>query len=821
MRSRSWWIAAVLTASCVDAEDPQPAALTAELPLHLEDHLASARIEGSELPEGLPDAVEWRFDEPRPDWSPVEPLPPEFEAVASAPVDDALRLSLSGANRHPGTGRLLGSLRLRLRDWTLEEWSFVEIQARTSSRMRYVGLDFNYTEEEAHDVLPFFTSGDRVRLVTDGTVQTYRLSLDSPRTNRWKGPWTDLGIWFNSEDDETAAALDLLTVRVIPAAAQFGQERLGTRSVGKRAPDDPVVQPHRRTLFLHAPGRITYRVRVPDRGRLDVGLGVLPESPVTFSVTVETEDGERERLLEETYADHVRWGQRSIDLSHLAGETLDLTLGVTAKHTGAVALWGVPTLSGARATDAPNVIFYVIDGGGADYMSVYGYHRPTTPHLERIAALGAVFERAHSNASWTRPSTASFLTSLQHTALGGLDASGYNLVPDEVLTMAQRMRRGGYQTAQLTSNPNAGRVNGLERGIDFFREAGVDPSSVSSVELHRNFRDWRALYPAEPYWVHFQTTDVHNDHYPVAPFAGRFIDAARRETADRWRERVEEIPETPEVGVIEAIEQLGLDREAYWTAPWDLHDETMLHQDQRLGELVAELEAKGEWERTLLIVAGDHSVAAGAWDYCLLTRDPQPPHVYHDDRATPMLRPGVSRVPLIFVWPGRIAPGQRFEQAVSMLDVLPTLLDLLDLPLTGPMQGQSLAPLLLGEEGWQARPVVLDESETDRETGELGGRIEVIDGRWGASLEINPRADDPPRRRRTAPLLLFDLEQDPLCLQSLHEERADLVEEYTRFLRARWEEHRELSRSFTRSGDTTLTSEQLEALEALGDVGDD
>ena len=68
-----------------------------------------------------------------------------------------------------------------------------------------------------------------------------------------------------------------------------------------------------------------------------------------------------------------------------------------------------------------------------------------------------------------------------------------------------------------------------------------------------------------------------------------------------------------------------------------------------------------------------------------------------------MLSSFQTRVPLILVWPGRIPGGQRFQDPVSMLDVLPTILDLVDLPMPEVMQGQSLAPLLLGEEGWDAR----------------------------------------------------------------------------------------------------------------------
>ncbi len=174
---------------------------------------------------------------------------------------------------------------------------------------------------------------------------------------------------------------------------------------------------------------------------------------------------------------------------------------------------------------------------------------------------------------------------------------------------------------------------------------------------------------------------------------------------------------------------------------------------------------------------------------------------------------------MIFIWPGKIAPGQRFSQPVSMIDMLPTILDLADLPMPEVMQGQSLAPLLLEEGGWEQRPVILDEFEVDRETGELSGAIEVVDGQWGASLWIGPEPKDekiPPEEQRPAPLLLYDLWNDHYCLQSLHEERPDLVKKYTRFLQVKWKEHQELAKRFTRSEQTNLTPEQLRTLRSLG-----
>jgi arylsulfatase A-like enzyme len=153
-----------------------------------------------------------------------------------------------------------------------------------------------------------------------------------------------------------------------------------------------------------------------------------------------------------------------------------------------------------------------------------------------------------------------------------------------------------------------------------------------------------------------------------------------------------------------------------------------------------------------------------------------------------------------------------------MIDMLPTILDLVGLPMPEVMQGQSLAPLLLGEEGWEPRPVILDEFYVDDETGELSGMIEVVDGRWGASLAINGgfASENPLDDQRPSPLLLFDLWDDPYTQRSMHEERPDLVEKYTEFLEAQFEAHRSLAQLFTRSERVALTPEQLRTLRALG-----
>ena len=788
---------------CGDREAAQ-VILTADVPLHLEDHLDAATIEGSEIPTDVPEALEWRFDEPQPEWKPVGYA--ESTPVRVTRLDDALRVDITEANYRTGqTGNISydGWIYVDLPDLRPEDWGYVSVRARAQPGVRGVGLWLNPTdrsdpsqtpdsEYEPAGGWPLKYFADEAPLITDGLVHTYLLRVGSEED--WDEPWKQIGlrIFAGSQPGRVPTSIDILLVSLIPKEAAYADADVGVAHAFSGN-----IQ--RRELYTHAPARLEYRVRVPDGGRFDVGLGVVRDDvPVNFAITAQPLGGDAVTLLEETYSDSERWGQRSLDLTRFEGEEVSLVLTATSDRPGTVARWVAPTISGSRNTPKPNVIFYIIDSAGADFMSVYGYNRRTTPYIAQLAAEGAVFENAYSNSSYTSPSTRSFVTSLHDSALRGTGGRG---LPEQAMTMAQHMRVGGYQTAMFTSNPNAG--SATDRGVGTYRDAYPGVNSTSSVELHRDYWNWRSASPGEPYWAHFQTTDVHWPFRPAAPFAGLFISPELRETYYRWDSQLRS------AGGFRArnFDGAGVDRVAHAHAEQGLYDETMAHNDYQIGRLVERLKAAGEWEHTILIVASDHGYP-GASPRRL---DPMPP-----TGEWALLRPHVTRIPLIVVWPERIAPGQRFSDPVSMIDLLPTILDLAGLPMPEIMQGQSLAPLLLGTDGWEPRPVILDDFDVDPQTGELRGLIEVIDGRWGASLEINPDPEGPPEERRPAPLLLYDLWNDPHALSSLHEEWPDLVEHYTAFLEAQWEVHQALAQQFTPSEESPLTAEQLRTLRSLG-----
>ena len=111
----------------------------------------------------------------------------------------------------------------------------------------------------------------------------------------------------------------------------------------------------------------------------------------------------------------------------------------------------------------PNIILLVMDAGRADHLSCYGYARPTTPHIDRIAAEGTLYEKAISAAVWTVPSHASLFTGMY---LSGHGLYGRKLkLRQDIPTMASFLSSYGYDTLALTANALIGQATGLARGF--------------------------------------------------------------------------------------------------------------------------------------------------------------------------------------------------------------------------------------------------------------------------------------------------------------------------------------------------------------------
>ena len=221
-------------------------------------------------------------------------------------------------------------------------------------------------------------------------------------------------------------------------------------------------------------------------------------------------------------------------------------------------------------------------------MSAYGYNRRTTPNLERLAAEGALFERAYSNSSWSKPSTTSFMTGLHHTVLGGYRTPSDPL-PDGAPPWPSCSTRPATRPASSPRTPGAARMSSLDRGVDNLVESDRRPQlGLVARSSQRPSGAGATPIPAGPGG---RTSRSRTSTGPgsrcrrspapssAAPSAQAFNDMERRlgeatGTLGRsWALRA----------AAAVFEKAGIDRKAYFDGVRGAFDEAMAFSDHQLG----------------------------------------------------------------------------------------------------------------------------------------------------------------------------------------------------------------------------------------------
>ena len=257
--------------------------------------------------------MEWHFDEPQEDWKAVVPWNPTIDPGEVTQLDDALRVTLTDGTRNPDDS-WSGGLVLDVPDWNPEDLAHLVVRARTSDDVRNFLIGFSRREGTGTDTSgynPFeHRTGEGVPVVSDGTVQTYRARLDFFRgCPPPEEPIRQIALIFLADD---LATMDILSIRLIPKVANYADAGAASRTEIRN-------RVYRQALYTHTPGRVEYRVTIPEGGRLDFAMGVLREDvPVTFRVMAipdGTGAGDPTTVFEEPYAVKEAWGQRSVDLA--------------------------------------------------------------------------------------------------------------------------------------------------------------------------------------------------------------------------------------------------------------------------------------------------------------------------------------------------------------------------------------------------------------------------------------------------------------------------------------------------------------------------
>lgn len=311
-------------------------------------------------------------------------------------------------------------------------------------------------------------------------------------------------------------------------------------------------------------------------------------------------------------------------------------------------LWTVWLLDprGARAPAAgANVLLITIDTLRADRLPPYGYREIDTPALSRLAAEGVLFRHAYTTAPLTLPAHASLLTGLTPPAHGVRDNAGVRL--DEGLdTLAEILERHGYRTGGFVSafvlDSRWGLDQGFETYVDNFPVTVTDLARMAAIQrpgaaTWAAARGWLSDARPGPFflWIHF--FEPHTPYDPPEPFRTRY---ARR-----------------------------------------LYDGEIAYADALVGQVLAELEQRALLERTLIVVVGDHGEGLGE---------------HGEDEHGLLLYDSTLRIPWIMRLPAGREGGRRIDRAVSLVDVLPTVLDLVGIPAPAGLDGTSLAGLIEG-----------------------------------------------------------------------------------------------------------------------------
>ena len=555
-------------------------------------------------------------------------------------------------------------------------------------------------------------------------------------------------------------------------------------------------------------------------------LGTIDSLPVTFQVDASRPDGtDRTQLLAQTLTTADRWERRRLDLAAFAGETVRFSLSLTADADGAIGFWGSPVVRNDGARPAPvaqeppvtsagslgvrprGVILIQVDTLRRDHLDVYGYERETAPVLSRLAAEGATFRRTTAQATWTKVSTPSTMTSLYPLSHGVRDFA--DRLPAAAETLAEQYRAAGYATLAYSSVLFTGQFSNMHQGFEELHESGSadsTPSSKTAREYVDRLGEWLGRHRDVPFFVFLHVFDPHDPFEPREPYATMWADPAHKAEHEEQLEAVREHIEDQllrQFGMPDrrALEAAEIDPEAYVGYDQDWYDGSIRGMDVELGRLVERLRTLGLDDDTLIVFMSDHGEE-------FLEHD----RMFHGQTVYNEL----TQVPLVMRWPGAIPSGAVVDENVQLIDIMPTLLDLSGLPHPEGMQGRSLLPFVSVEESavaaWVPRPSFSEKAPTSGRAAPPPAETEsyaVIDDDW---LLIHNRARDD----ATPEFELYDVAGDPLNLTNVADGQTEVVERLAREI-DRWHRIAEQARLPDDAEATAgLSQEQLERLRSLG-----
>ena len=329
----------------------------------------------------------------------------------------------------------------------------------------------------------------------------------------------------------------------------------------------------------------------------------------------------------------------------------------------AAGTWYVLQPSGPSPHPPLNVILISIDTLRADHLGVYGYERDTSPNLDRLARRSTVFTHAVAQAPNTKPSHASLFTSLYysvHRVVGDDEAR----IPEWRITLPEILRSHGMATWGFVDGGYLRSVFGFDQGFDHFEDRKLGIASILD-----NVEHWLDTHPVPGFFLFIHCYDVHAPYAPPPPFDTLFEDAPYTGDFVPNKENLSEVAQRRRRISPEDLRHVIVQ-----------YDGGIRYTDEQFGRFFESLDRRGLLGSTILIVLSDHGEEFGEHGSMLHWQTHYMPNLH---------------VPLFFFLPGR--PPRIVTEPVELIDVLPTVLDLLGLPPHPPAMGRSLVSLIDGQ----------------------------------------------------------------------------------------------------------------------------
>jgi arylsulfatase A-like enzyme len=379
----------------------------------------------------------------------------------------------------------------------------------------------------------------------------------------------------------------------------------------------------------------------------------------------------------------------------------------------------------AAPNDQPNIIFVVVDALRADHVSAYGYERPTTPNLDAFMADGVRFAEATSNSPWTLPSNASMLTGRMPSRINVKDWARFSArIPAEETLLAEFLRGAGYRTAGFVTPFFMWSQFGFGQGFDHYQSL---TASELAEYVNEVVFDWldenHSSIGDAPLFLYLYYYDPHTWYDPPPPYDTLYDSTYTGSLTAEVYQHGQKVVSGEIVPTERDVEHLIA-----------LYDGEITYWDHQLGLMFDRLAAEGLLENSIVIVTADHGQMFGEHDKWVHRNS-----LYEE----------VLRVPLFIRYPGVLPAGKVVETPVSLVDILPTLLDITGEPLPPDLDGLSLWPLIQDQPGVLADRPIYAEMHAETDPASPGYWIaprhelrSIKEGDWKYILEFqNPDGD--------------------------------------------------------------------------------